>query len=316
MKAVFLLNPKAGKGKGFDKIKNTVLEVSKETGLNAGIYITKSIGDAEAFSRLAAKEAERTGEKTRLIACGGDGTLNEVLNGIMGFESVSLGVIPMGTGNDFVRNFSNKDRFKDVKGQLLGESQKCDIIKYSGLIEGKEKSGYCINMFNIGFDCNVVDLTANLKTYPLLKGSLAYVAAVAGILVKKKGANLRIEADGINVHEGPLLLTAIANGSFCGGGFKGVPRASIYDGLMDINVIYDITRREFIKKLPYYAKGTHMKLNNLGDFMYYSRCRKVVVTPLEGSMKLCIDGEITKAGKISMEIMPKAVDFIVPQFTR
>ena len=312
MKTVFLLNPKAGKGKGFDKIKNVVLEASKETGLDAGIYITKSIGDAEVFSRLAAAEAQRAGEKVRLIACGGDGTLNEVLNGIMGFESASVGVIPMGTGNDFVRNFPDKDRFKDVKGQILWETVKCDVIKYSGVIEGEEKSGYCVNMFNIGFDCNVVDLTARLKTYPALKGSLAYVAAVAGTLIKKKGADLKIDVDGKTVHEGPLLLTAIANGSFCGGGFKGVPKASVDDGFMDINVIYDITRREFIKKLPYYAKGTHMELSNVGDFLCYKKCRQVVITPLDGSMKLCIDGEIRNAGKVCMEIIPEAVNFIVP----
>ncbi len=312
MKTVFLLNPKAGKGKGFDKIKNVVLEASKETGLDAGVYITKSIGDAEVFSRLAAAEAQRAGEKVRLIACGGDGTLNEVLNGIMGFESASVGVIPMGTGNDFVRNFPDKDRFKDVKGQILGETVKCDVIKYSGVIEGEEKSGYCVNMFNIGFDCNVVDLTARLKTYPALKGSLAYVAAVAGTLIKKKGADLKIDVDGKTVHEGPLLLTAIANGSFCGGGFKGVPKASVDDGFMDINVIYDITRREFIKKLPYYAKGTHMELSNVGDFLCYKKCRQVVITPLDGSMKLCIDGEIRNAGKVCMEIIPEAVNFIVP----
>lgn len=312
MKTVFLLNPKAGKGKWFDKIKNVVLEASKETGLDAGVYITKSIGDAEVFSRLAAAEAQRAGEKVRLIACGGDGTLNEVLNGIMGFESASVGVIPMGTGNDFVRNFPDKDRFKDVKGQILGETVKCDVIKYSGVIEGEEKSGYCVNMFNIGFDCNVVDLTARLKTYPALKGSLAYVAAVAGTLIKKKGADLKIDVDGKTVHEGPLLLTAIANGSFCGGGFKGVPKASVDDGFMDINVIYDITRREFIKKLPYYAKGTHMELSNVGDFLCYKKCRQVVITPLDGSMKLCIDGEIRNAGKVCMEIIPEAVNFIVP----
>lgn len=73
-------------------------------------------------------------------------------------------------------------------------------------------------MFNIGFDCNVVDLAGRLKQYPLLTGSVAYMAAVVGILVKKKGADLKIQLDDQLVHQGPLLLTALANGSYCGGG--------------------------------------------------------------------------------------------------
>ena len=124
-------------------------------------------------------------------------------------------------------------------------------------------------MFNIGFDCNVVDLTARLKTYPLLKGSIAYLAAVAGILIKKKGANLKIEIDGETVHEGPLLLTAIANGSFCGGGVKSSPKASLNDGLIDANIIYNVTRREFIRKFPAYSKGTHFQLPDIDKILYY-----------------------------------------------
>ena len=75
-------------------------------------------------------------------------------------------------------------------------------------------------MFNIGFDCNVVDLTAKLKTYPLLAGSMAYLMAVLCILIRKKGADLRVELDGEVYEDGPVLLTALANGSFCGGGVK------------------------------------------------------------------------------------------------
>lgn len=124
MKTVFLLNPKAGKGRGLDKIKEAVARASQELNTEAGAYLTKSVGDAEKFARLASLEAETKGEKVRLIACGGDGTLNEVLNGVMGFDSASVGVMPIGTGNDFVRNFSDTDSFLDVCAQINADTVK------------------------------------------------------------------------------------------------------------------------------------------------------------------------------------------------
>lgn len=312
MKTVFLLNPKAGKGKGLDRIKEEVDMTAKMTGIDAGIYLTKSVGDAEKFAGLAADEAEKKGEEIRLIACGGDGTLNEVINGVIGHSCASVGVMPIGTGNDFVRNFSDAGDFMSVEAQLKGTVKKCDLIRYSGVIGGKEQTRYCVNMFNIGFDCNVVDLTAKVKEYPLLKGSLAYLVSVLAILVKKKGASLKVEIDGETVQDGPVLLTAVANGAFCGGGVKGLPKANLTDGMMDASIIYNVSRREFLKKFPYYAKGTHLELPDVDKIVYYRQCREVTITPLEGVMRLCVDGEISDAGRVHMEIVPEAANIVVP----
>lgn len=313
MKTIFIINPKAGKGRGADKLKADIDKASKELCVDTGIYYTKAIGDAEAFTRLACKEAEARGEEIRLFACGGDGTVNEVVNGMIGFECASLGIVPIGTGNDFVRNFPEAGDFKDIYAQLQGKVVKSDIIRYSGLVDGKYSTRYCINMFNIGFDCNVVDLTARLKAYPLLKGSFAYLTAVAGILIKKKGANLRVKVDGEVLSEGQILLTAVANGGYCGGGVNSSPAASTNDGFMDVNIIYNISRRNFVKKFPYYSKGTHMTLPDIDDVLLFRQCKEVVITPLEGNMRLCTDGEITDAGEITMQIVPEAVNIVVPK---
>lgn len=313
MKTIFVLNPKAGKGKGLDKIKERIESISKKLGKEAGIYLTKAAGDGEAFARLACEEAEKDGREIRLIACGGDGTLNEVLNGIMGHDCAALGVMPIGTGNDFVRNFEEAGNFMDVEAQLCGRIKRCDAIRYRGLLDGRNRTRYCANMFNIGFDCNVVDLTSKIKKYPLMNGSVAYLTAVAGMFIRKKGANLRIEVDGQVIEDGPVLLTAIANGSFCGGGVKGLPRASVDDGIMDINIIYNVSRMDFLKKFPYYAKGTHLELPDIDDILYCSRCKEVTITPLDGKMRLCTDGEIVDAGKVHMEVVPGAFNFVVPK---
>lgn len=315
MKTIFIINPKAGTGKNLDKRKDEITKMAAELGVEVGFYITKAVGDAEKFARLVCEETKVTNpdEELRLVACGGDGTVNEVLNGIMGYKNAVLGVVPIGTGNDFVRNFPENADFLDIGAQLQGYTMKSDVIKYSGVIDGKAQTRYCINMFNIGFDCNVADLTQTLKTYPLLSGSVAYLAAIVGMLVKKKGANLKVELDGEVVENGPLLLTAVANGGFCGGGVNSAPTASINDGVMDVNVIYDITRTKFLKKFPHYSKGTHMELPDIDDFLLFRQCKEAVITPLDGNMRLCVDGEIVDAGEVKMEMMPLAANVLVPK---
>ena len=312
MKIIFVINPKAGKGKGIDKLTEKIRSASDKTGIKADIYMTKAAGDAEAIADLMGKETEASGEEVRLIACGGDGTLNEVLNGAIKYENLTVGVVPIGTGNDFCRNFPDDGDFLDMEAQLTGKVIKSDAIRYSGLMAGKEQTRYCANMFNIGFDCNVVDLTAKLKTYPLIAGSFAYLLGVAITFIKKKGAKLRVELDGEVIEDGSLLLTTIANGGFCGGGVHSSPYASVTDGIMDVNVIYNVSRWQFLKKFPYYAKGPHMELPGISDIIYAGTCRKARITPLDGTMRLCTDGEIVDAGTIDFEIVPEAFNLLVP----
>ena len=312
MRTIFVINPKAGKGKGIDKLVEKIRNASKKTGIKADVYMTKDVGDGEAFADLIGKETAASAEDVRLIACGGDGTLNEVLNGAIIYENLTVGVVPIGTGNDFCRNFPDEGDFMDIEAQLTGKVIKCDAIRYSGVMEGKKQTRYCANMFNIGFDCNVVDLTAKLKKYPLISGSFAYLMGVAITYIKKKGAKLRVELDGQVIENGPLLLTAIANGGFCGGGVHSSPYASVTDGIMDVNVIYNVSRLDFLKKFPYYAKGTHMELPDIDHIIYAGTCRKAKVTPLDGTMRLCTDGEIVDAGEIEFEMVPAAFNLLVP----
>ena len=312
MRIIFVINPKAGKGKGIDKWLEKIRSTSEKTGIKADIYMTKAVGDAEAFADLIGKETAGSGEEVRLIACGGDGTLNEVLNGAIKYENLTVGVVPIGTGNDFCRNFPDDGNFLDIEAQLKGRVIKCDAIRYSGLLAGEHQTRYCANMFNIGFDCNVVDLTAKLKNYPLIAGSFAYLMGVAITYIKKKGAKLRVELDGKVIEDGPLLLTAIANGGFCGGGVHSSPYASVTDGIMDVNVIYNVSRLDFLKKFPYYAKGTHMELPDIDHTIYAGTCRSAKVTPLDGTMRLCTDGEIVDAGEREFEVVPAAFNLLVP----
>jgi len=308
MKTIFIINPKAGNGKHIASLKSEIKEAAEKLRIDTEIYFTKAVGDAKNFVK---KYCERFGA-ARFIACGGDGTLSEVVNGAVGYENAEIGIVPIGTGNDFSRNFPQREKFLSVEKQLTAKAEKCDAIKYSTEVNKKSSSGYCINMFNIGFDCNVADMTNKIKSKRFITGTIAYLFSIFAILIRKKGANLKLDLDGAEYHKGPLLLTSIANGSFCGGGINSNPLAEVNDGYINVNVVYNISRLNFLTKLPFYMKGTHIKLKNIDKVIANRKCRKISITPLNNSMRLCIDGEITDAGKTEFEIVPNALNFIVP----
>lgn len=294
MDTVFIVNPKAGQGKNIDSL------IDEITQNGAQYYITKAVGDAENFVR---DYCTKSGS-ARFIACGGDGTLNEVLNGAAEFNA-EIGVLPTGTGNDFCRNF--KGNFYDIKALINAPCQKIDVIRYttSGV------SRLCANMFNIGFDCNVADLTASMKKKPFISGSMAYFMSILVMMIKKKGADLKIEIDGEIAHNGPLLLTSVANGKFCGGGIMSNPLAEISDGSINVNIIRNIPRWKFITLLPHYMKGTHIGLKNIDRIIYNKKCKKVKITPNTPNFRICVDGEIRNADTVEFEILPASVDFVV-----
>ena len=342
MKHVFLINPKAGQGNSVDledeikaqaELRGLTYTSDQKRGVNSPdaydvfIYLTKSVGDAERyikyFCRLIEKTASDNGaesadsvetahsvETVRFYACGGDGTLNEVVNGCYGFDFAEAACIPSGTGNDYIRCYKDAGDFHDIGAQMDGSSVSSDLIQYT--VEGKAPR-YCINMFNIGLDCNVVDLTAKMKKVPFVMGSMAYFLSVLAMFARKKGADLRIEYDDGYVYDDKLLLVAIANGMYCGGGVKGVPDAILNDGLMDVSLIKNATRRDFVRAFKKYKEGTHLQDEHARKLFLYKKCRHITVTPNSGEMKLCTDGEISMAGKTEFQIVRDAIRFSVPK---
>lgn len=312
MRHLFVINPSAGKKGGKDKLITAIRSAGEKLGHDVEIYETKFAGDGEAFVRRTAETAGE-GEKIRFYACGGDGAVNEVANGAYGFN-VEVGCIPMGTGNDYIRNYGNVKQFRNIELQLQGKAVDSDLIRYVQYCDGEElPPRYCVNMFNIGFDCNVVDQTATVKNWPLVKGSLAYMISVVIMLIKKKGADLKIEYEDGRVFDGKLLLIAIANGCYCGGGVKGVPLSVLDDGLMDVSLVRDIPRRMFLNMFPKYSKGTHLQYEKMKKILDYDQCKKLTVSANGRPMKLCVDGEITNADKVIFEIEPKSMRFAVPK---
>ncbi len=298
MKTVFIINKNAGQRKVIENLMRKVPE-------SAEVYITKAKGDATRFIN----EYCETYGPARFIACGGDGTINEVINGVLNCDGAEAGAVPVGTGNDFVRNFPYCDFF-DTSLQMTCETETVDAIFYTSYFQWEEKCGYGINMFNIGFDCNVADKKEQLSH---IWGKLAYFVSILINLIAKKGADVKIEMNGECIHKGGLLLTSVANGCYCGGGIKSNPQSDIKDGLINVNIIKNISRMRFISLLPRYMKGTHPNLKNIEKYISTKMCEEITVTPLDGKMKVCVDGEIISTEKIKFEIKPKAFKFAVPK---
>jgi len=313
MDNVFIINPAAGQGDKVKWLSGEIDRVSSMTGQSCRVEYTRAVGTGEIQARQLAEKLN--GVEARFFACGGDGTLNEVANGIYGFVNIELGCVPIGTGNDYIRNFGSRDIFMDIAAQINGTSKTVDLIRYRGKINDVEKDRYCINMVNIGFDSNIVECAGRMKKKPLVAGTGAYLLAVVDILAKKKGVMLKIEnGDGEVLADGQLLLCAIAKGMYCGGGFKGVPHAFVDDGLMAINVVRDMNRRKIMGFLPKYRNGTHVNARGADEIIIMKKTDKLTVTPLEDDCIISFDGEIEFGnGPIVFTSEPKAVRFIIPE---
>lgn len=312
MRKIFILNPAAGQG-GASDFSKIIESVSETLGESVEIYFTQGIKDAERYSRTVC-QGKLPEEAVRFYACGGDGTINEVVNGCFGFPNIEIGLVPTGTGNDYVRDYNKPDAFLDIEDQLKGKSIPVDLFRYTGLIDGKEQSRYCANMMNIGFDANVVYRVSKLKKIPLIGGSLAYMLGIFVELIEKNGTNLKLEFEDGTGYDGKMLLVAVAIGSYCGGGIKGLPLAKANDGLLDVQVIKDATRRLFIHLLPKYVKGTHLEDQKAQKILLYKQMKSLKITPNAGTTRICVDGELEISGAMEIEIVPNSMNFIIPDF--
>ncbi|MEL7654397.1 MAG: diacylglycerol kinase family protein, partial [Bacillota bacterium] len=283
MRHIFIMNPAAGKGKAGKVFLPQIIEASKRLQIDYEIHRTIAPGDAAHFvkSRCESREAQGESEETfRFYACGGDGTLNEVANGAYGHQNAEIAMIPAGTGNDFPRNFTNRQYFEDIERQILGQPKWIDLIRYEAApVDELDEPlvRYGVNMFNIGLDCDAAEKVAQIKNYPFVPGPLAYGMGVAIVLGKKEGVNLEIKFDDGEIHSGDIMLIAIANGCYCGGGFKAVPKAIPDDGLIDVSIVGNITRRKFISLISKYKEGTHLDDPGTADIITYKKCKSLTV---------------------------------------
>ncbi len=292
MKHIFIINPKAGKEKTLEIIP-FIEAYFKDKAEEFIIRVTEYKGHAIEIAREYSSI-----EECRIYSVGGDGTVNEVVNGIAGTQSL-LGIIPLGSGNDFIRSITPTYDIKNILVNTInGEGKSIDLARVN--------DKYFINISSIGFDADVVYNADKFKKIPVIPGSMAYVISIIYTVMRKRISKVKIHIDDSEM-ERKLLLAAIANGRFYGGGMLAAPEAKINDGLFDICLVSEANRFQILSLFPKYIKGEHGQLKEV----QFLRGKKVKIESNE-ELSLNIDGEISTSCNIDFEIIENGIRVIIP----
>ena len=300
MKYVFIVNPHAGNTDRVQLIRNAIDGLPEKA--DCEIYPTKAPCDATAY--VGKWCDEHPGEEVRFIACGGDGTVNEVFSGAVGRENVSVTCYPCGSGNDFVKAFGGADKFLSVPALLRAPTRPLDMLKAG--------DRYSDNGVNFGFDTTVA-ITINEERAKTGHGNKnAYTKGVVKALLTAMKNTFTVKADGETLNPGgKALLCTVANGQYVGGSFKCAPRAKTDDGLIEVCLIKPISRLRFVKILKPYTNGEHLDRADMKDIVVYRQAKKVEVDAPAG-FAYSLDGEIIYESHFTVEIAPAAIQFAVP----
>lgn len=296
MKYLFIINPTAGKGDKQQGIIDSVNRYFKDKNEDYEIYTTSAAGDAKSKAASAAQ----SGEELTVFACGGEGTVFEVLNGIVGFDNVKLGVIPCGSANDFLKFFESSEPFSDIAEQIGGTAVLTDIIKANEY--------YCINGCSVGMDAVVARDMIIFKDWRGVSGSMAYKLAVIKTFFGKIGVNINLSVDGSAAENENCLFAVIANAPYYGGGYKSAPDANPFDGVLNFTKVKTISKLNVPKFLSLYEKGLHSSL----DYAELRNCNSMEFTS-EKPVPVNLDGEIIESNHMKFSIIKGGVNFVLPR---
>ena len=283
MKYLFIVNPAAGKGNRQDEIIKAVNDYFKDKEAEYEVYLTV-----------------KSGEDVRIFACGGEGTVFETLNGMVGFDNAALGVIPCGSANDFLKFFSDSAPFSDISEQVDGVAVPTDLIKANEY--------YCLNGCSVGMDAVVARDMSIFKGWRGVSGPMAYKLAVLKTFLGKIGVSIDLSVDGGEKKRENCLFAVIANAPYYGGGYKSAPQADPFDNTLDFTKVDIISKLKIPKFLSLYEKGEHGSL----DYCTLKPCESMEFDA-EDPVPVNLDGEIIETKHMRFEIVKSGVKFILPR---
>lgn len=298
---LFILNSFAGTKDSTPLLKAEIEALGRD---DTVIEYTESKGDAENIARRYAQK----GEPLRVYACGGDGTANEALQGLYGFDNVALGVVPVGTGNDYVRSLpADVQDYRDINKMINGFEMTVDLLKCGDRL--------ALNVVSAGYDCEVADRAQKNKRMPLMSGPLAYKLAIVQCLINKRKHTFVPYADGraVKIPEGfkTQMLAVAAKGMYYGGGIKATPYARLDDGLIDFMSIPTVPVSFFARMIGLFTRGEHIDHPKTKKFIMHEKCRELRLDD-HGDIKICIDGEMRVMKDPVITVLPKAFKVIIP----
>ena len=296
MRHLFIINPRAGKGDSTRRLMERIQAVFP--GNEAEIVITRAAGEG----RQAARQAAETGEPVRIYACGGDGTLNEVVNGAAGCPNAAVTNVPKGTGNDFLRIFGPDAprRFSDLAALREGPQAALDLMDCNGLLG--------IGVACAGVDARIAADVPRYKALPLVRGTGAYVLSlVVNVLFKGITRPMAVEMGPVH-YQGEVSILCVCNGRYYGGGFMPVGEAQPDDGVLDMLLVPAVSRRTFFRLVGRYAKGGYREFPQLirdhhGSSVTFSSQQELVAV---------VDGEVLRARQFTIALSPKKINFFYP----
>ncbi len=299
MKHVFIINPAAGKDNSYENIRK-ILEGQKVK-VDYELYQTQAPGDATAYIR---KYCDTYKEPVRFYACGGDGTLNEVVNGAVGYEHASISCYPCGSGNDFVKYYGGKKAFWNLPELIEGKEEYIDLMRVG--------NKYAINATHFGFDSSVAQTMQNVRRKKLIGGKNAYTTGVVVGLFKAMKNKCKVTVDGEELDpDGEILLCTIANGQYVGGAFRCAPRSLDNDGWLEVCLVKPVSHLKFMTLISAYQNGLHLEEAKFASFVKYRRGKRIEIEAPEGFI-YSFDGELIRQNKFTVEVVPEVIRFAVP----
>ena len=296
MRHLFIINPAAGSRNQTELYRKQIAEVCEKYGLEYSIRVSGAPGRCCKIAR----EAAETGKEYRIYACGGDGTLNEVVNGAAGFDNVAITTFACGSGNDFARMFSNPHAFRELEQLLDAQEVEFDLIRCN--------DDYSLNICSVGFDARIGTDVSRYKRIPLLHGFRAYAASTVVNTIKGIKEHFVIDINGETI-DGQQTLICACNGRYYGGGFNPVPEADPTDGMMEVLVVTGVSRLQVAQVVGKYKDG---KYKDYPHLIRHFRTDHLTIhcdhpTPIN------LDGELRTAQTIDLRICDKKIRFFYPK---
>jgi YegS/Rv2252/BmrU family lipid kinase len=298
MKHLFIINPAAGgKRNRFEETERKISGFANTLNVPYEVYITKAPMDA--CSKII-KEAEMS-DSLRVYACGGDGTLNECVNGAANRKNVAITHYPCGTGNDFLKTFGMESlkAFQNLQALSVGVIRPLDLIDCDGR--------YGINICSVGIDARITNDVHKYSNIPIIGGATGYVVSMAVNVIKGVVQKFRITINDRTIDK-KLTLACACNGRYYGGGFNPMPDAIPDDGILEFLVVEPVSRLKVAQIVGRYAKGQFREFPDIftylrGDCMEVECDREFIYNT---------DGETGYTKKISFKLVPKGINFIFP----
>ena len=296
MKHLFIINPAAGSYDRTQEHAAKIRHACNTRDLDFEIEISKAPGEC----RRLAREAAQTGEEIRIYACGGDGTLNEVMSGVAGFPNAAVSVLSGGSGNDFVKIFDEPKAFYDLERLMDAEEMTFDLMECNGDL--------AINICSVGLDARIGTDVSNYKRLPLLHGFRAYAASTVVNVIKGISEHYRVEVNGETIDD-RFTFICVCNGRYYGGGFNPIPEADPSDGLLDVLVVKEVSRSQVPGLIGKYKNGRYKELSHVARYIKTDHVKITCDKPTP----INLDGELRRAQVIEIKVAEEKIRFFYPK---